>query len=136
QRRLELVRTQQLVAGRLERLAVQGAPACALERGGCVEPQLVRRPAFELFVQPDGLVEMKRTDLEELRTGAVVQPARELRVKLGAHRLAQPSIRDLADKDVLEAERTLARNRGALFADDELAIDERVDQPGHPELGS
>ena len=84
----------------------------------------------------DRAVEMVRADLHQLVAGAIVQPARERLVELRPRRLAQASVRDLGDEDVLEAERALAGDRRALLEHDELARDERVEQRGDVELRS
>ena len=54
---------QELLASCLERLTVERAPACSLQRGGGRNPQLLGRSALELLVQADRLLEMESLDL-------------------------------------------------------------------------
>ena len=134
QRRLELDGPHELLARGLERLAVEGALARTFEGLGCGDAQVFRRASLELLAQRHRAVEVERADLEQLVADAFAQPLREGRVQLGAHRLAEPAVRDLADEHVLEAERALSGDRRAFLHGDELSVEQRLEQVGHVEL--
>ena len=133
---LQLGGTEEQRACGAERLARQCAPAGSLERGRSRDPQLVGRPALELLAEQHRAVEMVRADLHQLVAGAIVEPAREGFVELRPRRLAQASVCDLGDEDVLEAERALAGDRRAVLEHDEVARDECIERRGDVELGS
>ena len=82
------------------------------------------------------MVEMVSADLEQLFTGAFLEPLREPRVLLCARLLGQPRVRDLPDQHVLEAEGRLAGDRGALLAKHELPQQQVVEQRLHVEVRS
>ena len=80
------------------------------------------------------MVEMVSADLEQLFTGAFLEPLREPRVLLCARLLGQPRVRDLPDQHVLEAEGRLAGDRGTLLAKHELPQQQVVEQRLHVEV--
>ena len=66
------------------------------------------------------MVEVVRTDLQQLLARTILQPAREAAVQAGALLLRQPCVGDLADEHVLEAEGPLPADRRARLAQREL----------------
>ena len=92
-------------------------------------PPLVRRP--ELHAVPVGLLEVVAEDLVQLDEIRAVsfEPRGEALVKLGARRLRQRVIRRVADQQVQEAERILAREL-RLVGPHELLAHQRA-EAGH-----
>ena len=90
--------------------------------------ELDRRGAVELGEQRGRAVEVEGADLEQLLAGPLLQPLGEARVMLGARRLGETRVRDLADQDVLELVRRLAADRRARLVEDELAQQQVVER--------
>ena len=83
ERRLELDRADEQPPRRVVRLAREGAAAGLLERRGGARRQLGRRCAVELLLQRRGVVEVIRADLDQLLTGDLREPVRDLLMELG-----------------------------------------------------
>ena len=73
------------------------------------------------------MVEVVGPDLDELLARDLVQPVGDLLVQLGAGALGEARVGDVADEDVLEAVRALARDRRAALAGDEVAQEQVVE---------
>jgi len=74
------------------------------------------------------------TDLRELVVCALADPRGESLVLLGALRLADAAVRDVADQDVLEAEGAIAGDRRPFLWDNEIAREQRVDDGSHVDV--
>jgi len=127
QSRLELKCPQKLLSGRTVRLAGERVATRRLERLGGLVCELRRRPTLELSDQRGSLIEVVGADLEQLLAGPLMQPAREAGMEVGAHRLGEAGIRDLADQNVLEAVRRLTRDGRAGLRHEELAQEQRFE---------
>ena len=107
------------------RLSRERPAARLLERRRRLRGKLGRHAALQLLLELRGVVEVVGTDLDELvRQRARGEPLRHLSVEERARRLRQAGIGDVADQHVLEPVRLLAPDRGALLADEKLAVDE------------
>src|SRR5205807_7147986 len=132
ERRGELDGLEEDSARRLEALARERTAPSGLEGLGRGLRQLGRARAVELEVDRARLLQMVRADLEQLLAGPVGEPVGECLVQLGAGRLRERRVRDLADQDVLEPVRALARDRRPRLLEDELAEEEVVEEPVEP----
>src|SRR5205085_4639377 len=128
ERRLELSRLDEELARSHEALPRERPTARGLERRRRVARERRRAGAVQLEVQPARLLEVVRADLQHLVTGALPQPPCEALVQLGARRLGEARVGDLADQDVLEPVRTLAGDRRPPLLEQELAQEEVVDE--------
>src|SRR5262249_61104465 len=100
---LELDRAQEQMPRGLIRLTCERTPSRFLERARRLAGEISRRRAVELCKQRRSVVEVVRSDLEQLVSGPLPEPLGEARVMLGARRLREARVRDVADEDVLEA---------------------------------
>ena len=123
---ISTARTSSLPRGAV-RLAGERAPAGLLQCRSGPRCELGRDGAVELLVQRRRLVEVVGADLDELLACGLVQPLRHLQVELGTGRLREPGVGDVADQDVLEAVGLLARDRGAVLAREEVALQQAVE---------
>ena len=73
------------------------------------------------------MIEVVGADLDELLARDLMQPVGDLLVQLGAGTLRETRVGDVADEDVLEAVRVLARDRRAALAGDEVAQEQVVE---------
>jgi hypothetical protein len=135
QRRLELGCTQHEPPGAHESAATERAPARFLERLARLVAELLGHRPVELAEQLRRLVEMVRTDLDELVVRALAHPARERLMLLGPLRLAHPRVGDVADEYVLEAECAVTGDRRAFLRHDELPLEEEVEHRADVEIG-
>ena len=74
---------------------------------------------------------MVGADVRQLVRGAFGDPGGKREMALGAARLAQRPVRDLADQPVPEVERALARDRRVELRRDELALEQPVERRAH-----
>ena len=128
QGRLELHGAKQELPRREVRFPRERALACGPECLRRHPRQLFGRMSVELGVEKARLVEVIRTDLDQLLVGLLAQPLGKACVVFGAPGLRQTAVRDLADEHVLEAIRRLAADRRTLFAGDEVAQEQVVEQ--------
>src|SRR5205085_673390 len=128
ERRLELDGAKEELARGLARLAAEGPLPGDLEHVRRRPRELERRAAVELLEQVRRLVEVVRADLEQLLVGTLAQPLRKVLVVLRTRRLRQRGVRNLADEDVLEAVRDLAREAGVQLAREEIAHEQVVER--------
>ena len=88
-------------------------------------------------MEPAGGLQVVGANLGQLVPRALAEPAGEALVQLGAGRLGEARVGDLADQDVLEAIGKLARDRRPPLLEQELAQEQVVDERlGVLELGS
>ena len=76
------------------------------------------------------MIQVVRTNLEQLVAGPFTQPFGEPGVVLRPRRLGQARVGDIADQDVLEAVRRLVLEGRARLADDEVAEQQVLDRIG------
>ena len=121
--RLELDRAQQQPARPAVRLALERPAARVLEGGRGLGAEVVGDAPVELRQQRGGTLEVERLRLDEVvRTRA--QPFGERAVERCADALREPAVGDVADQDVPEPVRDLARDRRDRLARQDLAVDE------------
>ena len=87
--------------------------------------------AVELSEQRGRLVEVVRANLHELLGAALLEPVGEAPVQRCPGVLREPRVGDIANQDVLEAERLLARDRRAVLARDEIPLEQLVERGVH-----
>ena len=109
--RLELDRPHRQRACDDERAAAQRAPRRRLERGRSLGDELRRHRAVQLGDERRRVVQVVGADVGELVRRALGDPGGEPAVVVGALRLAQRRVRDLANQPVCELEGPLARHR-------------------------
>src|SRR4051794_10566195 len=106
-------------------LAREGSTAGLLERGRRLRCEIVGDTPLELLLERDSVLEVVRTDLDELVARRPPrEPARHLQVQCGAGGLGEARVGDVADEDVLEAVCLLPADRGALLTNEEVTLDE------------
>ena len=125
--RLELGRAHEQLARRAVGLARERAFAGRVQRLGGLVDELVRGGAVELAEEGHGVVEVVGPDLDQLVAGALSEPAREPLMVIRPRGLGQAGVGDLADEDVLEAERHLAADRRARLWQQEVPEQQVVD---------
>ena len=83
--------------------------------------------SVELGVKRARVVEVVGADLEQLLVGLLAQPLREAGVILGPPGFRETAVGDLADEHVLEPVGRFTGDRRPLFARDEIAQEEVVE---------
>ena len=78
---------------------------------------------------------MEGADCSSVLWRSLANPLREALMERRALGLRHARVSDVTDQDVMEAERTVAGNRRALFAHDELALEQQPEQLVDVELG-
>src|SRR4029077_3472711 len=102
QRRLELDRADEMMARRAVRVPRERSDAGFVERLRGLLLQLGGSRAVQLRKQCRRTLQVERADLEQLLAGALFQPFGEACVMLGAGRLREAGVGDLADQHMLE----------------------------------
>jgi len=101
-----------------------GAAAGPLEHVSGLRPQVGGNLPVELGEQRRRAIEVEGLGLDELVGRPRPQPVGECTVKPGALALREAAVGDVADEDVTETERRLARDRRERLARQELTVDE------------
>src|SRR3954453_374263 len=105
------------------RLAGERATAGLLERGSRLRCEVVGDTPLELLLERDSVLEVVRTDLDELVARRPPrEPARHLQVQCGAGGLGEARVGDVADEEVVEALCLLPSSGGALLTNEEVAL--------------